>query len=84
MPLVRSVDYGEDRPSGQALLARHRDLEGQIRAYEDDIKSKAWKTEHRMAKTIRLSSRSSGEMRCAWFPKNTRKMKRTNGQSIVP
>ena len=39
MPLVRSVDYGEDRPSGQALLARHRDLEGQIRAYEDDIKS---------------------------------------------
>ena len=38
MPLVRSVDYGEDRPSGQALLARHRDLEGQIRAYEDDIK----------------------------------------------
>lgn len=37
MPLVRSTDYGEDRPSAQALLARHRDLEGQIQAYDDDI-----------------------------------------------
>lgn len=39
MPLVRSADCGEDTPSAQALLARHRDLEGQIRAYEGDIQS---------------------------------------------
>ena len=39
LPLVRSTDYGEDEPSGQALLARHRDLEGQIRAYEGDVQS---------------------------------------------
>lgn len=37
MPLVRSNDCGEDGPGAQALLARHRDLEGQIRAYEGDI-----------------------------------------------
>ena len=37
MPLVRSTDCGEDGPGAQALLARHRDLEGQIRAYEGDI-----------------------------------------------
>ena len=39
MPLVHSTDCGEDTPSAQALLARHRDLEGQIRAYEGDIQS---------------------------------------------
>ena len=39
LPLVRSTDYGEDEPSAQALLARHRDLEGQIRAYEGDLQS---------------------------------------------
>ena len=39
MPLVRSTDVGEDGPGAQALLARHRDLEGQIRAYEGDIQS---------------------------------------------
>lgn len=39
MPLVKSVDYGEDRPSAQALLSRHRDLEGQIQAYDGDIQS---------------------------------------------
>ncbi|XP_046630760.1 spectrin beta chain, non-erythrocytic 1-like isoform X4 [Daphnia pulicaria] len=39
MPLVRSTDCGEDGPGAQALLARHRDLEGQIRAYEGDIQS---------------------------------------------
>ena len=39
LPLVRSTDYGEDGPSAQALLARHRDLQGQIRAYEDDVKT---------------------------------------------
>lgn len=37
--MVRSTDYGVDEPSAQALLARHRDLEGQIRAYEGDVQS---------------------------------------------
>ena len=36
---MRSADYGEDEPSAQALLARHRDLQGQIRAYEGDVQS---------------------------------------------
>lgn len=34
---MRSVDCGEDGPSAQALLARHRDLRGQIQAYEGDM-----------------------------------------------
>ena len=39
LPLVRSNDCGEDGPSAQALLARHRDLRGQIQAYEGDMKT---------------------------------------------
>ena len=39
MPLVRSTDYGEDRPSAQALLARHRVLEEEIRAQDGDIQA---------------------------------------------
>lgn len=34
-----STDYGEDEPSAQALLARHRDLQGEVKAYEGDIQS---------------------------------------------
>jgi len=38
-PLVASVDYGEDEPSAQALLQRHKALQGEITAYEGDIKA---------------------------------------------
>lgn len=39
MALVTSTDYGEDEPSAQALLQRHRDLEGELNAYSGDIAS---------------------------------------------
>nr|CAD7256489.1 unnamed protein product [Timema shepardi] len=39
MALVASADYGEDEPSAQALLQRHRDLAGEIHAYKGDIHS---------------------------------------------
>nr|CAD7456118.1 unnamed protein product [Timema tahoe] len=39
MALVASADYGEDEPSAQALLQRHRDLQGEIHAYKGDIHS---------------------------------------------
>lgn len=39
LALVGSVDYGEDEPSAQALLARHRDLQGELNAYRGDIQS---------------------------------------------
>nr|XP_018898887.1 PREDICTED: spectrin beta chain, non-erythrocytic 1 isoform X2 [Bemisia tabaci] len=39
LALVGSTDYGEDEPSAQALLARHRDLQGEVKAYEGDIQS---------------------------------------------
>ena len=38
-PLVASVDYGEDSSSASSLLQRHKDLEGEITAYEVDIKA---------------------------------------------
>ncbi len=34
LPLVKSVDFGTDEPSAQALLARHKVLEGEIQAYK--------------------------------------------------
>ncbi|XP_046388683.1 spectrin alpha chain, non-erythrocytic 1 isoform X4 [Ischnura elegans] len=37
--LVGSTDCGEDEPSAQALLQRHRDLQGEIVAYSGDINS---------------------------------------------
>ncbi|KAK6631754.1 hypothetical protein RUM43_013818 [Polyplax serrata] len=37
--LVASTDYGLDEPSAQALLARHKDLRGEIQAYKGDITS---------------------------------------------
>ena len=39
MALVASADYGEDGPSAQALLQRHRDLQGELNAYSGDIAS---------------------------------------------
>ncbi|XP_073969406.1 spectrin beta chain, non-erythrocytic 5 kst isoform X2 [Rhodnius prolixus] len=39
MALVGTNDYGVDEPSAQALLQRHRDLEGEINAYTGDIQS---------------------------------------------
>lgn len=39
MALVTSSDYGEDEPSAQALLQRHRDLQGELNAYQEDIQS---------------------------------------------
>lgn len=37
MALVASNDYGVDEPSAQALLQRHRDLQGELNAYSGDI-----------------------------------------------
>lgn len=37
MALVASDDFGVDEPSGQALLQRHRDLQGELNAYMGDI-----------------------------------------------
>ncbi|KQS43498.1 uncharacterized protein Dere_GG15134, isoform B [Drosophila erecta] len=37
MALVNSRDYGNDEPSAQALLQRHRDLQGELNAYSGDI-----------------------------------------------
>lgn len=37
MALVASEDYGVDEPSAQALLQRHRDLQGELNAYSGDI-----------------------------------------------
>lgn len=37
--LVGSNDYGEDEPSAQSLLQRHRDLQGELKAYSGDIQS---------------------------------------------
>ena len=39
MALVASANYGEDEPSAQALLQRHRDLRGELNAYCGDIAS---------------------------------------------
>ncbi|KAL1131759.1 hypothetical protein AAG570_011372 [Ranatra chinensis] len=39
LALAGSNDYGEDEPSAQALLQRHKDLEGEINAYKGDIQS---------------------------------------------
>ncbi|XP_055309165.1 spectrin beta chain, non-erythrocytic 1 isoform X4 [Sitodiplosis mosellana] len=35
--LLESTDYGVDEPSAQALLHRHRDLQGELNAYMGDI-----------------------------------------------
>ncbi|CAG9824099.1 unnamed protein product [Phaedon cochleariae] len=37
--LATSKDFGTDEPSAQALLQRHKDLEGEINAYQGDIQS---------------------------------------------
>lgn len=37
MALLTSDDIGVDEPSGQALLQRHRDLQGELNAYMGDI-----------------------------------------------
>ncbi|CRK98513.1 CLUMA_CG011869, isoform A [Clunio marinus] len=39
MALVVSKDFGVDEPSAQALLQRHRDLQGELNAYSGDIKN---------------------------------------------
>ncbi|KAK7865818.1 hypothetical protein R5R35_001276 [Gryllus longicercus] len=39
MALVASSDYGEDEPSAQALQQRHKDLQGELHAYQGDIQS---------------------------------------------
>ncbi|XP_050460702.1 spectrin beta chain, non-erythrocytic 5 isoform X2 [Cataglyphis hispanica] len=39
MALVASEDYGVDEPSAQALLQRHKDLEGELNAYRGDVQS---------------------------------------------
>lgn len=37
MPLAASDDFGKDEEGAQALLQRHRRLESEIKAYEDDL-----------------------------------------------
>ncbi|XP_017780552.1 PREDICTED: spectrin alpha chain, non-erythrocytic 1 isoform X2 [Nicrophorus vespilloides] len=37
--ILESQDYGSDEPSAQALLQRHRDLQGELNAYNGDIQS---------------------------------------------
>ncbi|XP_063994705.1 spectrin beta chain, non-erythrocytic 5 isoform X3 [Diachasmimorpha longicaudata] len=39
MALVASEDYGVDEPSAQALLQRHKDLQGELNAYKGDVQS---------------------------------------------
>ncbi|XP_046434088.1 spectrin beta chain, non-erythrocytic 1 isoform X2 [Neodiprion fabricii] len=39
MALVASQDYGVDEPSAQALLQRHKDLQGELNAYKGDVHS---------------------------------------------
>ncbi|XP_066591797.1 spectrin beta chain, non-erythrocytic 5 isoform X2 [Prorops nasuta] len=39
MALVASEDFGTDEPSAQALLQRHKDLEGELNAYKGDVQS---------------------------------------------
>ncbi|XP_033210984.1 spectrin beta chain, non-erythrocytic 1 isoform X3 [Belonocnema kinseyi] len=39
MTLVASEDYGVDEPSAQALLQRHKDLQGELNAYKGDVQS---------------------------------------------
>ncbi|KAK4883333.1 hypothetical protein RN001_006652 [Aquatica leii] len=37
--ILTSTDYGSDEPSAQALLQRHKDLQGELNAYKGDIHS---------------------------------------------
>lgn len=37
--ILSSNDYGSDEPSAQALLQRHKDLQGELNAYKGDIQS---------------------------------------------
>jgi spectrin beta len=37
LALITSKDYGVDEPSAQALLQRHRDLQGELNAYSGDV-----------------------------------------------
>lgn len=37
--ILASSDYGSDEPSAQALLQRHKDLQGELNAYSGDIQS---------------------------------------------
>lgn len=37
--ILSSSDYGSDEPSAQALLQRHKDLQGELNAYSGDIQS---------------------------------------------
>ncbi|XP_025833247.1 spectrin beta chain, non-erythrocytic 1 [Agrilus planipennis] len=39
MSILASTDYGSDEPSAQALLQRHKDLEGELNAYHGDVQS---------------------------------------------
>ncbi|XP_023018167.2 spectrin beta chain, non-erythrocytic 5 kst isoform X2 [Leptinotarsa decemlineata] len=50
--LVASNDYGTDEPSAQALLQRHKDLEGEINAYQGDIHSLNTQAERLIASGI--------------------------------
>ena len=39
IPLVESKDYGEDEPGAQSLMARHKALQEEIKAYAGDLQA---------------------------------------------
>ncbi|XP_065202026.1 spectrin beta chain, non-erythrocytic 1 isoform X3 [Planococcus citri] len=54
LTLVNSKDYGEDEPTAQSLLQRHRDLFGELKAYQGDVQSLNSQAERLM--TLGISS----------------------------
>ncbi|KAJ8962237.1 hypothetical protein NQ318_018209 [Aromia moschata] len=50
--ILTSSDFGTDEPSAQALLQRHRDLEGELNAYSGDIQSLNAQAERLIAANI--------------------------------
>ncbi|KAF5273495.1 hypothetical protein FQA39_LY07512 [Lamprigera yunnana] len=50
--ILTSTDYGSDEPSAQALLQRHKDLQGELNAYKGDIQSLNYQAEKLIASGI--------------------------------
>ncbi len=62
MTLVNSKDYGEDEPTAQSLLQRHRDLQGELKAYQGDVQSL-----NSQAQRLITLGVSSLRVRSVWF-----------------
>lgn len=52
--LLTSKDYGSDEPSAQALLQRHKDLQGELNAYKGDIQNLNTQAEKLIASGISM------------------------------